>query len=126
MNVIIFSHCPPAVNLRGLRPRWKTVVWIALAVSPAILILAAGVAMHFRVLGRHLAPLAAPLFLLLAMGVAAAWRRGMAGRILAAGFFALWLASGLSLRFAARHGKDDYRGAAAVAKAALAQGEIVW
>jgi hypothetical protein len=41
-------------------------------------------------------------------------------------FFALCLASGLSLRFAPRHAKDDYRSAAGLARAALATGRPVW
>jgi hypothetical protein len=41
-------------------------------------------------------------------------------------FVALGLVSCLSLRFAARHARDDYRGAAARARVALAQGQIVW
>ena len=49
-----------------------------------------------------------------------------AGRTLAAGFFCLYLASALSLRLAARHEKDDYRTAARIAKAALAEGKTVW
>lgn len=108
------------------RSRGKVLMLAAVALAPAILILAAGVALHFRVLGRHFTPLAAVLLWVLALGAVPAWRRGAWGRILVVGFLALSLGSVLALRFAARHGKDDYRGAAAVAQAALRQGQTVW
>lgn len=108
------------------RSRRKVLLLAAVAVAPAVLILVAGVVLHFRVLGRHFTPAAAVLLWVLALGTVAAWRRGVLGRMLVIGFFALSLASGLSLRFAARHGKEDYRGAAAVAQAAAARGQVVW
>ena len=94
--------------------------------APALFILGAGFAMHFRVLGRHFAPLLPVVVLLMGLGVTAAWRQGSTGKILVVGFFALCLASGLSLRLAARHGKDDYRSAAGLARAALTSGKCVW
>ena len=107
-------------------PRKKFLGLILIVAAPAVFILAAGFAMHFRVLGRHFAPLLSGVVFFLGLGVGAAWRRSVAGKILVAGFFALCLASGLSLRFAARHAKDDYRSAAGLARAALARGETVW
>ena len=41
-------------------------------------------------------------------------------------FLVLGLASAASIRFATRHAKDDYRSAAAVARAALSVGDKVW
>ena len=100
---------------------------LALATGlPAAFIVAAGVALHFRVLGRHFTPLLPVVFLILAAGILAAWRRGPAGKLLVAVFFGLYLASALSLRLSARHEKDDYRAAANLAKAALATGKTVW
>jgi len=108
------------------RSRGKVLLLATVAVAPAILILLAGVGLHFRVLGRHFTPLAAVLLWVVALGALAAWRRGGVGPMLVIGFFALSLWSSLSLRFATRHGKEDYRGAAAVAQAAVAQGQVVW
>ena len=107
-------------------PRKKFLGLAVIVAAPAIFILAAGFVLHFRVLGRHFAPLLAVAVFLLGVGVSAAWRRGAAGKILVVGFFALCLASGFSLRFATRHAKDDYRSAAGLARAALAHGETVW
>jgi hypothetical protein len=47
-------------------------------------------------------------------------------KLLAALFCVLSLVSCLSLRYAERHGKDDYRAAAAFAKAALRNDRQVW
>ena len=107
-------------------PRKKFLGLVLIVAAPAGLILAAGFALHFRVLGRHFAPLLAGVVFLLGLGVSGAWRRGAAAKILVVGFFALCLASGFSLRFATRHAKDDYRSAAGFACAALAQGKTVW
>jgi hypothetical protein len=105
----------------------KKLAGIFLAVAlPTSLLLVASYAMHFRILGRHFAALWPVAVLLLGGGLAAAWRRGTGGKFLAFSFIGLYLASALSLRFAARHEKDDYRGAANFAKTALAQGKVVW
>jgi hypothetical protein len=90
-------------------------------------ILAVGVAVRFRVLGRHCAPLLPLVLFVLGSGVAALLkRRDWAGRLVVAAFVGLSLVSCLSLRFSERHAKDDYRGAAAMGREALARGETVW
>ena len=105
----------------------KKLALLFLAVAlPVSLLLVASHVMHFRILGRHFAAMWPVAVLLLGLGLAAAWRRGTGGKILAFSFIGLYLASALSLRFAVRHGKDDYRGAATLAKAALTEGKSVW
>jgi hypothetical protein len=85
-----------------------------------------GIFTQFRILGRHFAPLLVFVVFLLGMGISRMWsadsrvKKGWA--IL---FVALSLVSCFSLRFAPRHGKDDYRGAAQIARAALENGKIV-
>jgi hypothetical protein len=106
--------------------RKKFLGLLVIVAAPSVFILAAGFILHFRVLGRHFAPLLAVVVFLLGLGVSAAWRRSVGGKILVIGFFAVCFASGLSLRFATRHAKDDYRSAAGLARAALANGETVW
>jgi hypothetical protein len=101
------------------------ILFLAVAI-PAGFILAASAVLHFRVLGRHLAALLPVAITLLAAGLTAAWRGGRWGKTLAAGFLFCYLASALSLRFAARHEKDDYRAAAVIARTALARGQTVW
>ncbi len=115
-----------AVDLKkNLGTKKLALLFLSVAL-PVGLLLAASHAMHFRILGRHFAAMWPVAVLLLGLGLATAWRRGKLGKILACSFVGLYLASALSLRFAMRHEKDDYRGAANVAKAALAEGKSVW
>jgi hypothetical protein len=96
-------------------------------VLPVALILIAGRVAHFRVLGRHFTPLVPCLLLVLSTGLSALWsRRGYLAGLAVALFCSLSLLSCLSLRYAQRHNKEDYRAAAAVARAALQQGRSVW
>jgi hypothetical protein len=86
-----------------------------------------GLHTHFRILGRHFTPLLVPLIAWLGLGLAGLWASGSTlRRAWAVLFVALSLASCLSLRFAPRHAKDDYRGAAAMARTALQAGHTVW
>lgn len=94
---------------------------------PPAFILAVGCVAHFRVLGRHFAPILPVLLLLSASGLAWLWsRRGTWARIVALAFCGLSLLSCLSLRFSPRHEKDNYRAAAAWARTALNKGKRVW
>lgn len=104
-------------------------VWLGVTVilgATVLFLLAAGVLKHFRVLGRHFAPLAPVLILVLATGCRGLWSRAGWRRWLAMGFVLFSIASALSLRFAGRHAKDDYRTAAAMAITANASNEKVW
>ncbi|HPC62692.1 MAG TPA: hypothetical protein PKX23_18670 [Verrucomicrobiota bacterium] len=106
---------------------WKP--WLAGAISliPAVLILAAGLAMHFRVLGRHLMPLLPLIWVVFLAGLRRLWERGGGlGKGISVAFLALNVMSCLTLRWADRHAKDDYRSAAAYAQEALRSGRSVW
>ena len=94
--------------------------------STTVLLLILGILKNFRVLGRHFSPLEPVLLWVLAVGVRESWLRGGYWKIIAASFIIFCLASGLELRFASRHAKDDYRDAAAIAMAASQQGKQVW
>jgi hypothetical protein len=110
--------------VRNVAPR--TLVACAIAfVAAAALILIAGYIMHWRVVGRHLAPALAAVLAIQAAGITRLWRRPI-GKLLVLGFLVTALTSAASIRFAPRHAKDDYRSAAAVARTALAQGDRVW
>jgi hypothetical protein len=108
------------------RNRRNLVLALSCAV-PLAFILAVGRVAHFRVVGRHCAPILAVLLLLCASGLAWLWssRRPWA-RVVALVFCGLSLLSCLSLRFSPRHAKDDYRAAAAFARTALTNGQSVW
>ena len=72
-------------------------------------------------------PLLPVILWVLALGVSGVWlKNGAVSRLAIAGFFGLTLASCLELRLAARHERDDYRGAAALAAKALREGKVVW
>ena len=94
---------------------------------PPAFILAVGCVAHFRVLGRHFAPILPVLLLLSASGLAWLWsRRGAWARVVALAFCGLSLLSCLFLRFSPRHEKDNYRAAASSARTALNKGKRVW
>jgi hypothetical protein len=110
----------------GKKPHRRALVVVAMALGGvAGLLVAVGVITHFRVLGRHFTPLLPVLLALMAAGITAL-RPEPWGRWVMALFLSGSLASAASLRFSARHAKDDYRGAAAIAKAALGMGAVVW
>ncbi len=123
--------------LRGIRSAWvalgpqQRVMVGLLALFPVVVVLAAGFIMHWRVLGRHLFA-TIPIFnLLLALGLASLWEApGAPGRRwprwLAVACVLALSASALSMRFAGRHLKDEYRLAATIAADHLARGQRVW
>jgi hypothetical protein len=105
-------------------------VWFGVLLAAATvvaLLTVAGIAKHFRILGRHFTPMLPLILWCMAAGISASWRwKPPWGRIVATMFVVASLASCLSIRFAPRHAKDDYRGAAAFAREALDRGEVVW
>jgi hypothetical protein len=116
-------------GVRELRARMslrRILLLATLAAAPALLIMAVGVAIHFRVLGRHLTPLA-PIFLtLLVLGIIRTARGPRWQQTVPVMFLSLALASCLFIRFAERHRKDDFRSALQVARESLNQGKVVW
>jgi hypothetical protein len=108
------------------RNRRHLVLALCCGVPPAF-ILAVGCVAHFRVLGRHFAPMVPVLLLLSGSGLAWLWSRpGAWARVVALAFCGLSLLSCLSLRFSPLHEKDNYRAAAAWARTALSKGQLVW
>lgn len=123
--VLIVNGIREALRLESAR----RVLLLAFAVAlPAVILPGVGFATHFRVLGRHFTPLMPIWFCLLALGLAALWSRrdGWMGRPLLEAYLLLSLCSCLSVRFAARHQRDDYRDAAQTAIDALRQHQGVW
>jgi len=117
-----------AAILHELKLRNRQQLMLALCAGvPAVFILGAGWMAHFRVLGRHFAPFVPVCLLIFATGLSELWaRRSLWARFPVVLFCSLSLLSCLSLRFASRHERDNYRAAAAVAKTALSNGEQVW
>lgn len=95
---------------------------------PVLFMLVLVVTKDFRLLGRHLAP-AAPLVPLCIAQVFTLkqGRLDTLVKAIAAISVIVGLISALELRFAARHRKDDYRGAAAYALSKLKEGRnVMW
>ena len=102
-------------------------ILIVIIAAPVLILMGAGYVLHFRVLERHFTPLLPALLFVLGSGLAACWsRRQWSSKLLVGAFVAMSFASCLSIRFAARHQKDDYRSAAAAANTALKAGRTVW
>jgi hypothetical protein len=109
-------------------PSRRTALYLSAGITiPMLVLLGAGCLLHFRVLERHFTPLLPVLVFVLGLGLTAAWSgRPRISKLLACGFVVLSIASCLEVRFAARHKKDDYRDAAAIANEALRNGQVVW
>lgn len=105
----------------------RHLIFFVLAVGgPFALVLLAGAAGHMRLVGRHLSPLLPFLLAWLAAGLAVLVSGALWKKLLAAGVLLALLVSALEIRFAPRHRRDDYRAAAALARAAVASGQRIW
>jgi hypothetical protein len=93
---------------------------------PVLFTFALGVVLHWRVLPRHVIPLASLFSLLYAFGLAWWWRRRSVGRAVALISVIIMGYSSLSVRYAPRHAKDDYKHAAELAALELARDGRVW
>jgi hypothetical protein len=96
-----------------------------LALCSATLLVLAHIA-HFRILGRHFAPLIVAILFFLGFGIAESFSGAKILKIFGVLFIALNIVSCFSLRFSARHRKDNYRVAAEIAFNELAIGKTVW
>jgi hypothetical protein len=109
----------------------QLVLMTALGLFPVAVVFLSGFVMHWRVLGRHMIAALPLLNLVLAFGLTFLFQEGRhrgqwARRMLAILAVLFLVYSSVSLRFAPQHRKDDYRAAAAIAQAAVAQGQRVW
>jgi len=122
--VVLVQGWKELATFFSLRAR---VCWTLCLAAFVGFLLTMGVAIHFRVLGRHCATMLVPILFVVGAGVVGLWKRGTWTARAALGLFlALVIISDLNLRFNQRHAKDDYRTAAAIAGAAVARGEHVW
>ncbi len=99
----------------------------AFALPPAIFILILGALIQFSALARHAIAVLPFVLMIATTGIAYLLQnRNALSRIVAVFFIALSILSSLSIRFASRHAKDDYRAAAAAARQLLEANETVW
>ena len=107
-------------------PRQTAAIAVAI-ISPWLFLSIVGLAAHFRLLGRHCAPLTCVWLFLASTGLSLLTSLpGWFGKAISAAFLALALTSSLSIRFSYRQAKDDYRRAASVASTALRAHQTVW
>lgn len=136
-SLLEYSWClVPAALLCGGTILWSLSRWYAATSRkqvaaaacgigiPILLLLILVILKDFRVLGRHLAPMVILLVLLIGKAATTANSRFVSmtdrlTRISVLLVITLGIASSLSLRFAPRHRKDDYRGAVAIARDAI-------
>jgi hypothetical protein len=99
---------------------------IACTLLPVLFILALSLVSHWRALPRHFIPLV-PLFnIVYAFGLSWWLRRRFVGPAIGLISVIVMGYSSLSVRYAPRHARDDYRHAAKLAADELAQGGRVW
>jgi hypothetical protein len=93
---------------------------------PIVFIVVLGYVVHWRALPRHFIPLTSLLSLLYAFGIRWWLQRGLVGTTVVLMSLIVMGYSSLSVRYAPRHAKDDYKRAAELAKTELAHGGRVW
>jgi hypothetical protein len=94
--------------------------------TPVLLTFALGFVLHWRVVGRHITPIIPFIVMVYGLGIAWWWQRPFLGKVVAVAAVIVLAYSSLSIRFAPRFEKDDYRGAAELAKAEIERGGQVW
>ncbi|MBY0467405.1 MAG: hypothetical protein K2Q07_00335, partial [Burkholderiaceae bacterium] len=116
-----------AVAVTWWRLPSRTRLAFAIAVAlPLVVMVALGLVLHWRVVGRHLsAALPAVVLAHAAFLQHAAGQRHISKRLVAGALTLGLLAGALAVRLAPRHDKDDYRQAAAWAQQSLAAGRTV-
>jgi hypothetical protein len=120
----LFLVMQPGVRTLSRR---SIVAWSLALAFPSVIILATLFLSSYRPLPRHFIPtLPAVILLLAALMDTGLARKNFVWRIVAVLLPALWLGSALSLRLRGVHAKDDYRTAARIAAAALAENKEVW
>jgi hypothetical protein len=105
----------------------QTIAAVSCAVILPILILSAvGLAMDFRVLGRHLSPVIPAVLLPIALALSSQGSWSISGRFVAWLAVACSFGSAVSLRVLERHERDDFRQASTLCLNALKNGQTVW
>jgi hypothetical protein len=125
MSVLVLARGCRQIITSFSRRTWMS--WLIAFMLVLGLILAVGVLVQFRVLGRHCTPMFPLILFVQGIGLAS-WlkQKKWLGRCVIVLFLGMSLISDASVRFGSRHAKDDYRDAAGQGRAALARGESVW
>lgn len=115
------------VRLWGKITKRQTVALLLLTGIPTLFVIGLGTFADFRFLARHLIPWTLLLVGLWAVAITYLFREGRLYTVgLALCFLATQAWSSAETRLSPRFAKDDYRGAAAMAKSALLEEKVVW
>lgn len=120
--------CGVALVLKRLSRRQRMLASLAI-LAPLAALLALILLKDFRLLARHIAPLAPLVALPVSALLGVDWRQGRKARLgvaLSCLALCVCLYSASSLRFAERHRKDAYREAAAYSEKSIATGKTVF
>ncbi len=124
LGLVVLAGVKQAVQLTSRRVLFFTLLFFGAA---SMVLVAAGYLSPFRILGRHFTPLLVLEIYLLGLGIVRMWTSGRwLSRAWVVFFTTMSLVSCFELRYAARHLKDDYRGAAAMAREVLHEGKVIW
>jgi hypothetical protein len=93
---------------------------------PILFLFSLGLVEHWRALPRHFIPLVSLFCLLYTFGLARWWRRGFVGMVVSLISIIIMGFSSLSVRYAPRHAKDDYKHAAELAAIELTRDGRIW
>ena len=122
--LLLFLFLPPRPGQPGRR---ATIAWLMALLLPSAIILGVFYLSAYRPLPRHFLPAFPAVILALAALLNFAWaQKQIVWRAVAVLLPLLWLGSALNLRWREVHAKDDYRTAAGIAAAALAENKEVW
>jgi len=112
---------------RHPRNKMALTAWLLALALPILAIFAAMFLFDHRPLPRHFIPALPAIILLLAVLIQQAFaQKSILWRAIAVLLPLLWLVSAFNHRWQPAHAKDDYRTAAKVAAAALAENKEVW
>jgi hypothetical protein len=103
----------------------RRIVFYGLLATPGLVLMLVGYWLDLRMLPRHLTPLMPLVICFAGWLLERCWKRGLTGKALVAGFVIVSIGSAGQIRLAARHRRDNYRHAAAVAKREISAGRTV-
>jgi hypothetical protein len=121
----------------GFRFLWRShrkelLALAAAAALPVLILYALGEVKQWRVVGRHVIPLIGTFVILTSIGLSTLWngnlpaKLNLVARAVCVACLLVLIVSAVLLSRADRHGRDDFKAAAAFAHEELASGKRVW